>query len=141
MKKKKKMSTQPVSNSGGPLQRYQNTTLASWHTCGRTCSILPWFVRGVNTRKVLLILTGYSSSCDRYVAFDTKRRILNFQPFCIKGVLYGIEPSTRNGTTWPTREEAAPSVPKTSVIDWKREARVNILDFDNLMTKNSLDVT
>ena len=90
------MSIQPVSNSAGPLQglqRYQYTTLASWHTPGRKCSILPWFVRGVNTRKVLLILTGYSSSYDRYVAFDTKRRILNFQPFCIKGVLYGIEPS------------------------------------------------
>ena len=29
-----------------------------------------------------------------------------------KGALYVIEPSTRNGKMWPTRDEAAPSVPK-----------------------------
>ena len=38
------------------------------------------------------------------------------QGLCLKGALYGIEPSTRNGQIWPTREEAAPSVPKNILL-------------------------
>ena len=35
----------------------------------------------------------------------------------VKGALYGIEPSTHNGKIWPTREEAAPSVPKNILLN------------------------
>ena len=35
----------------------------------------------------------------------------------IKGALYGIEHSTRNSKIWPTREEAAPSVPKNILLN------------------------
>ena len=34
-----------------------------------------------------------------------------------KGALYGIEPSTQNSKIWPTREEAAPSVPKKILLN------------------------
>ena len=37
--------------------------------------------------------------------------------FIFKGALYGIEPSTRKGKIWPTREEAAPSVPKNILLN------------------------
>ena len=37
----------------------------------------------------------------------------------IKGALYGTEPSTRNGNIWPTREEAAPSVPKNILLTFE----------------------
>ena len=36
-----------------------------------------------------------------------------------KGALYGIEPSTCNGKIWPTREEAAPSVPKNILLTFE----------------------
>ena len=35
----------------------------------------------------------------------------------IKGALYGIEPSTRNSQIWPTREDAALSVPKNILLN------------------------
>ena len=37
----------------------------------------------------------------------------------LKGALYGIEPSTRNDKIWPTREEAAPSVPKNILLTFE----------------------
>ena len=37
----------------------------------------------------------------------------------LKGALYGIEPSTRNSKIWPTREEAALSVPKNILLTFE----------------------
>ena len=37
----------------------------------------------------------------------------------LKGALYGIESSTRNGNIWPTHEEAAPSVPKNILLPFE----------------------
>ena len=67
---------------------------------------------------VSLLLTSYLnvileqgiSVISILLAFSISER--NTPPF--KGALYGIEPSTRNSNIWPTREEAALSVPKIS---------------------------
>ena len=57
------------------------------------------------------------SSCRRYLYTNQhiqhiKETILQSSCSSIREALYGIEPSTRNSKIWPTREEAAPSVPK-----------------------------
>ena len=47
----------------------------------------------------------------------------------IKGAMYGIEPSTRNGNILPIREEAVPSVPKNILLTFESNTPL----FSNLL--------
>ena len=70
-----------------------------------------------------VLLTTLRTSLRRKVLFCLLQvHIFTFYlyfKYIFKGALYGIEPSTRNGKIWPTREEAAPSVPKNILLTFE----------------------
>ena len=59
----------------------------------------------------------------------TYSKYFDGEPF--KGALYVIEPPMRNSKIWPTREEAAPSVPKNILLNFNQTGHAPL--FSNLL--------